>query len=300
MASLLDFFRNKLLGEASMMRPGQGFGGGTQGLIGAEGRFGGGLMQTRMNEPGGLLGGNIPELALLGSALYGQGIQGKDPFEGLFPAYTQAAQVKKALTPEKERLMTAYDPKTGKTVFATRTQIEEKELTPVPEKLEERRIIKDVEGRQRYADTGELVFPTVETPVKEPKERKTLQDAEGRYRYVDDKSLVFPDIKTPKKEETLIQKATKLYEESENVDNFDEWFRGLPGNKKDLWNKYIKGNQEYWGSFLMGNMPMPSDSGSGDIVYSQEQEDNIKATMEANPGVPREDIIQALKDAGKL
>jgi hypothetical protein len=298
--SLLNALRERLLGQAAMMRPGQGFGGATQGLLGQGGRFGGGLMQTRMDQPGGLLGGQIPELALLGSALYGQGIQGKDPFEGLFPAYTQAAQVKKALTPEKERLMTAYDPKTGDTVFATRTQIEERGLTPVPEKPEERRIIKDVKGRQRYVDTNELVFPGVEEPVEEPKERKTLQDAEGRYRYVDDKSLVFPDVKTPEKEETLIQKATKLFNESEKVDNFEKWFRNLPGNKKDLWNKYIKGNQQYWMSMLGGSMPMPSDSGSGDVVYSQEQEDNIKATMDANPGVPREDIIQALKDAGKL
>ena len=72
--SLLNALRERLLGQASMMRPGQGFGGGTQGLLGAEGRFGGGLLQTRMNEPGGLLSGNVPELALLGSALYGQGI----------------------------------------------------------------------------------------------------------------------------------------------------------------------------------------------------------------------------------
>ena len=103
--SLLNALRERLLGQAAMMRPGQGFGGATQGLLGQGGRFGGGMMQTRMNEPGGLLGGKIPDLALLGSALYGQGMQGKDPFEGLFPAYTQAAQVKKALTPEKERLI---------------------------------------------------------------------------------------------------------------------------------------------------------------------------------------------------
>jgi hypothetical protein len=32
--------------------------------------------------------------------------------------------------------MTAYDPKTGKTVFATRTEIEQKKLEPVPESPE--------------------------------------------------------------------------------------------------------------------------------------------------------------------
>lgn len=135
--ALIDELRRQLLGQAAMMRPGQGYGGATQGLLGTGGRFGGGgLLQTRMNQPGGLLGGNIPELALLGSALYGQGMQGKDPLEGLFPAYTQAAQLKAALTPEKEKLMTAYDPKKKKTVFATRTEIEKKGLEPVPESPE--------------------------------------------------------------------------------------------------------------------------------------------------------------------
>ena len=134
--SILNALRRQLLGQAGMMRPVQGMGGATQGILGQGGRFGGGLMQTRMNQPGGLLGGQIPELALLGSALYGQGIQGKDPFEGLFPAYTQAAQLKSALTPQREKLMTAYDPKTKKNVFATRTQIEERGLEPSPESPE--------------------------------------------------------------------------------------------------------------------------------------------------------------------
>ena len=298
--SLLNAIRKRLLGQSIMQPYGFEPAQTTQGLFGTGGKFGGGMMQTRMNEPGGLLGGQIPELALLGSALYGQGMQGKDPFEGLFPAYTQAAQVKKALTPEKERLMTAYDPKTGQTVFATRTQIEEKGLTPVPEKPKERKIIKDVTGRQRYEDDGSLVFPEVKTPPKELKERKTLQDAEGRYRFVDDQSLVFPNVQTPKKEETLVQKATKLYEESEKVDNFDNWFKKLPGNKKDLWNKYIKGNQDFWMTMLGGNMPIPSNPGSEDVVYSEEQEEKITATMEANPGASRKDIIQALKNAGEI
>ena len=34
------------------------------------------------NQKGGLLG-NIPTTALLGSAIYGQGMQGRDPFEAL-------------------------------------------------------------------------------------------------------------------------------------------------------------------------------------------------------------------------
>jgi hypothetical protein len=152
--SILDALRRQLLGQAAMMRPGQGMGGATQGILGQGGRFGGGLMQTRMDQPGGLLGGQIPELALLGSALYGQGIQGKDPFEGLFPAYTQAAQLKSALTPQREKLMTAYDPKTKKNVFATRTQIEERGLEPSPESPETTASQKDFAALKQIEETG--------------------------------------------------------------------------------------------------------------------------------------------------
>jgi len=42
-----------------------------------------GLLDKGMTEQGGLLN-NISQGALLGSAIYGQGIKGKDPFESLF------------------------------------------------------------------------------------------------------------------------------------------------------------------------------------------------------------------------
>lgn len=189
--SLLNALRKQLLGQSIMQPSGFEPPVNTQGLIGQGGQMGGGLMQTRMNQPGGLLGGQIPELALLGSALYGQGIQGKDPLEGLFPAYTQAAQLKSALTPQREKLMTAYDPKTGKTVFATRTEIEQKGLEPIPEV----------------------------------------------------------------KESSLSKEALALYKESETAPNFKDWFKELPDNKKQLWNKYIKGNEDIWMQMLMGGMP---------------------------------------------
>ena len=61
-----------------------------------------GLLNTPMNQKGGLLD-NIPQAAILGSAIYGQGIQGKDPLEALFPATVQSAQLKKLLTPKDSR-----------------------------------------------------------------------------------------------------------------------------------------------------------------------------------------------------
>jgi hypothetical protein len=58
-----------------------------------------GLLNTPMNQGGGLLG-NIPQSALLGSAIFGQGVQGKDPFSALLPAVAQTAQIQKLMTPK--------------------------------------------------------------------------------------------------------------------------------------------------------------------------------------------------------
>jgi len=106
--SLLDFFRKKLLGEANVMQP-SGFepGVNTQGLFGKGGEFGGGLLQSNLSQmnqgENGLLG-NIPQAAILGSAIYGQGVKGKDPLEAFFPAAMQTASFTKAMQPKKTEL----------------------------------------------------------------------------------------------------------------------------------------------------------------------------------------------------
>jgi hypothetical protein len=61
-----------------------------------------GLLNSPMNQPGGLLG-NIPQSALLGSAIFGQGMQGKDPFSALLPAVTQTAQTSSFLDQMSQR-----------------------------------------------------------------------------------------------------------------------------------------------------------------------------------------------------
>ena len=221
--SLLNALRERLLGQAAMMRPGQGFGGATQGLLGQGGRFGGGLMQTRMDQPGGLLGGQIPELALLGSALYGQGIQGKDPFEGLFPAYTQAAQLKKALTPEKERLIEAYDPEKGETVFATRTQIEERGLTPVPSTPEYKPTKKVFD-----IDLGKNVLRTEAQIAANPDN--------------------FEPAKPEPKKRTFGDEILAVYDKvqgqlSKGV-SFDDAMKSLNQNEKNIYQNKIEGNPD--------------------------------------------------------
>ena len=65
----------------------------------------GGLLQKDFgniqNQTGGILS-NIPQSAILGSAIYGQGIQGKDPFSALLPAVAQTAQMQQLLTPKQK------------------------------------------------------------------------------------------------------------------------------------------------------------------------------------------------------
>jgi len=103
-----------------------------------------GLLNTPMNQTTGGLLGNIPQGAILGSAIFGQGIQGRDPFSALLPAVAQTAQIQQFLTPKEK----------------------------------ERKIITGADGFQYYADTGERVLPGVKAPAKEPN-YKTLFNKSG-------------------------------------------------------------------------------------------------------------------------
>ena len=91
-----------------------------------------GLLNSPMNQSGGLLD-KIPQGALLGSAIYGQGVQGKDPFSALLPAALQTAQLQKYMTPKAGTTKAVYNSKTGKTEFATEKEIASNpNLSPVP------------------------------------------------------------------------------------------------------------------------------------------------------------------------
>jgi hypothetical protein len=80
-----------------------------------------GLLNTPINQQNGLLG-NIPQAAILGSAIFGQGIQGKDPISALLPAVAQTASIQKYLTPKAQKPFEAKDTKTGQNVFITNRQ----------------------------------------------------------------------------------------------------------------------------------------------------------------------------------
>jgi hypothetical protein len=97
MSRLTDLYKRVMYGQAGMY----GNHAEKSGLFGTGGEKTGGLIDFNKmnNQPGGLLQ-NIPETALLGSAIFGQGMKGIDPFSALFPAVTQTAQLQKYMTPE--------------------------------------------------------------------------------------------------------------------------------------------------------------------------------------------------------
>ena len=127
---------------------------GTQGLIGTGGEAGKGLLQQNfnaMNQGKGLLS-NIPEAALVGAALYGEGLKGKDPLAGAFPAVLQSAQLKKLMTPKVQKPTAYINKSTGKPEL----------VTP-----------------QKYAANPELYDPLPQIKMFETSEQKELGKSAG-------------------------------------------------------------------------------------------------------------------------
>ena len=98
-----------------------------------------GLLEKLKQDPTGQTGQSSLTSGLLGNpdALIGFGLlqgatQGKNVFEAALPAITQAAQIKKLLTPKTTALKQAFDPKTGKAVFASDLEIKQKGFVPIP------------------------------------------------------------------------------------------------------------------------------------------------------------------------
>jgi hypothetical protein len=89
---------------------------------------------SQATQPTGLLGNTN---ALIGLGLLSQGAGGKGLFEAGLPSVLQAAQIRKLVEPKMGALKQAYDPKTGKTVFASDVEIRQKGLSPVPQAKEE-------------------------------------------------------------------------------------------------------------------------------------------------------------------
>ncbi len=84
---------------------------------------GGGLFGTTntQGQPTGLLGGlqNINPNLLIGAAITGSGFQGKDPFSSILPAFTQTAQIQKALRPKVSKPNAYINKQTGQRELVT-------------------------------------------------------------------------------------------------------------------------------------------------------------------------------------
>jgi hypothetical protein len=141
MSRLTDLYKRVMYGQAGMY----GNHAEKSGLFGTGGEKTGGLIDFNKmnNQPGGLLQ-NIPQTALLGSALFGQGMQGKDPFSALLPAVTQTAQLQQYMTPKKK----------------------------------DRKIFKGADGFNYYEDTKERVLPDV---IAKPSQPLISMDREKKY-----------------------------------------------------------------------------------------------------------------------
>ena len=238
--SLLNNLKRYLYGTPSMTSIDTGdvpaTGQGSQGLIGIGGEYGGGLLQDNFNQMNNAEGGlleNIPQGALLGAALYGQGLKGKDPLAGAFPAYLQAAKARKFLKPKR---------------------------TDISKNL-------------------------IEAGFKPgtPEYKAALQ------------SILFKN-----KENSLGKEALSLYKESLTVDNFENWYQKLPSNKRQLWDKYIKGNESIFGDMFKLPVPGDTDIKTPDLPKLEITEEMIQATIKANGGnISRNDAIKAIEAAYK-
>jgi len=238
--SLLNNLKRYLYGTPGMTSIDTGdvpaTGQGSQGLIGIGGEYGGGLLQDNFNQMNNAEGGlleNIPQGALLGAALYGQGLKGKDPLAGAFPAYLQAVKARKFLKPKKTELQ------------------------------------KNLEAAGFKSGTPEYAA--------------ALQ------------SYLFKG-----KENTLGKEALSLYNESLTVDNFENWYKKLPSNKRQLWDKYIKGNESMFGDMFKFPVPGDTDIKTPDLPKLEITEEMIQATINANGGnISRNDAIKAIEAAYK-
>ena len=120
----------------------------------------GGLLNTPMNQPGGLLS-NIPQAAILGSAIYGQGIQGRDPFSALLPAVTQTAQLQQYLTPKKKENFRALTAKEFENLKSQGVNLDPNKGYQINEKNNEIKQIGsgqtiNIGGTQKVASAGTL------------------------------------------------------------------------------------------------------------------------------------------------
>jgi len=156
-----------------------------------------GLLNSPMNQPGGLLT-NIPQGAILGSAIYSQGIQGKDPFSAFLPAVTQTSQIQSQFLQMEEM---------------KRKMKENVEARKLAEK--QRNYFDSLDDNHPFKDVAEA-FPSAAASGVIQMELKKIDD---RYKFQKDKNKAILDYK--KNIQDQENKLFTAYQGNKVVQEFD-------------------------------------------------------------------------------
>ena len=174
-----------------------------------------GLLNIPIGQSQGGLLSNIPQGALLGSAIFGQGIQGKDPFSALLPAVTQTAQLQTLMTPKKGRLISAYNPETKEVVYEYERDIKAKGLTPVPKEIQGTAAERNYASYLKVIEEGDPMKIKIAASVfgKKGKDPMTLEEFLGGVA----KNLAKSEYTTPEDISKKLPEFEKLYNEIYNT-----------------------------------------------------------------------------------
>ena len=210
-----------------------------------------GLLNTPMNQGGGLLG-NIPQGALLGAALYGQGIQGKDPLAGLFPAYMQTAQLQKLMTPDKKKPMAVKNKNTGDILFVDPKEVtKDSPYIPIPQN-EDTAAMRNFEALKYIEKNGTPLEKKVARMVYGKPGREPMSETEFLSKITTNLSK---DISAdPDEIQKILPKWSKLYNDIFNIKP-----NKINGNQEDLTTlsvevpKEFKGTKDQWNKLKESN-----------------------------------------------
>jgi hypothetical protein len=191
-----------------------------------------GLLNTPIGQSQGGLLSNIPQGALLGSSIFSQGMQGKDPFSALLPAVAQTAQLQQYMTPTKGRLISAYNPETKEVVYEYEKDIKEKGLTPVPKEIQGTAAERNYASYLKVIEEGDPMKIKIAASVfgKKGKDPMTLEEFLGGVA----KNLAKSEYTTPEDISKKLPEFEKLYNEIYNTIETPTESLSVPENKSEL------------------------------------------------------------------
>ena len=191
-----------------------------------------GLLNTPIGQSQGGLLSNIPQGALLGSAIFGQGMQGKDPFSALLPAVAQTAQLQTLMTPKKGRLISAYNPETKEVVYEYERDIKAKGLTPVPKEIQGTAAERNYASYLKVVEEGDPMKIKIAASVygKKGKDPMTKEEFLGGVA----KNLAKSEYTTPEDISLKLPEFEKLYDEIYNTIETPTEALAVPENKSEL------------------------------------------------------------------